>query len=209
MGKLQDGTTPWIDFEVGVAPSTPAAGLMRVYAKTGDSMAQKDDAGVETLLDQTGGGGGGGTVDYLHYRDEKTSGTDAGTFTSGSWQTRVLTTEVADTGGNGSLASNQITLVAGTYIVRAWAPAYNVSGHRLRLQNITDSTTILLGSSTYAVAASQNHAHLMGVIVLAGSKVLELQHRCESTQSGNGLGAGGAYAGVVEVYASIEFEKIA
>ena len=35
----------YIDFTEAAAPSTPAAGKVRIYAKTDASMYQKDDAG--------------------------------------------------------------------------------------------------------------------------------------------------------------------
>ena len=89
-------------------------------------------------------------LDYLEYRDAKASGTDGGSFTLGSWLTRTLNTEAHDTGGHGSLASNQITLAAGTYEVDIMAPAVGVNGHQARLRNITDGTTTLLGSSAWS-----------------------------------------------------------
>lgn len=49
----------YIDLDEGAAPSTPAAGKVRVYAKTDGSTYQKDDAGTETGL---AGGGSGPTV---------------------------------------------------------------------------------------------------------------------------------------------------
>lgn len=42
------------------APGTPAAGLVRLYAKSDGALYQKDDAGTETGL--SGGGGGGGAT---------------------------------------------------------------------------------------------------------------------------------------------------
>jgi len=46
------------DFDEGVAPGTPPAGHVRLYAKTDGSIASKDDLGVETVH----GAGGGGSV---------------------------------------------------------------------------------------------------------------------------------------------------
>src|SRR4051794_9968990 len=99
------------------------------------------------LVQSAGSAGGGLYAAYLCYQDQQAQATDAGTFTSGAWRTRVLTTEVADTGSHGSLATNQITLDAGTYRVEASAPAFAVDHHQLRLQNITDNTTLLTGQS--------------------------------------------------------------
>lgn len=42
----------YIDGTVAAAPSTPSAGALRIYAKTGKVLAVKDDAGLETVLGQ-------------------------------------------------------------------------------------------------------------------------------------------------------------
>lgn len=50
----------FLEFAEVAAPSTPAAGLVRLYAKADGSFYQKDDAGTETGL--AGGGGSGATI---------------------------------------------------------------------------------------------------------------------------------------------------
>jgi len=150
--------------------------------------------------------GGGGLFDaYAHLRDEKTSGTDGGTFTSGAWQTRTLNTEAFDTASMVSLSSNQFTLGAGTYFVRAYALVYIVDGHRLKIRNVTDSTDTLIGGSHHAQsnAAVANPAFVSGRFTIAGTKAFELQHRCQTTKATNGFGTNSAF-GVSEVYAEVE-----
>ena len=155
-----------------------------------------------------GGNGGGGAEDYIFIRDEKTNGTNGGTFTLGSWQTRDLNSEVVDGGGHASVSSNQITLAAGTYRVKASAPAHRVDRHKLRLRNITDSVDLLIGSSerTYTVDNMSTNANLIGQITLDDTKVIELQHRSQASLSTYGLGVASSFS-VVEVYAQIEFWK--
>lgn len=60
-GIADQGTFTYLDGTVAAAPATPAAGKLRLYAKTGKVLAVKDDAGVETVL---GAGGGGTTIGY-------------------------------------------------------------------------------------------------------------------------------------------------
>ena len=79
---------------------------------------------------------------YAVIADQKTSGTDGGTFTSGAWRTRDLNTEVTDVDNIVSISSNQFTLQAGTYLIKARATAYDCDRHQLRLRNITDGTTV-------------------------------------------------------------------
>lgn len=148
---------------------------------------------------------------YLQYRDQKAQNTAGGTFTSGAWQTRDLTTEVSDVGGFGALSSNQITLAAGTYLIRASAPGWKVNRHQLRLQNVTDASTVLIGQGTYtfdngAGDGSQSLATLQGLFTIAASKALELQHQCQTTVATKGFGVEANFT--TEVYAVVELWKI-
>lgn len=151
----------------------------------------------------------GGAGDYLMYRDEKTQNTDGGGFTSGSWQTRELTVESADPGGYGSLSSNQITLLAGTYRVRISCPAFLVARHQARLQDITNTATLLLGTSAFAEASGAGNnrdvtcSYIDGRITLAGTTVLEVQHQCQTTKTVNGFGIAANFT--TEVYTVAEF----
>lgn len=148
------------------------------------------------------------TVNYLQYRDEKTQNTAGGTFTSGAWQTRTLNTEVSDVGGFGSLSSNQFTLSAGTYIISASAPAVVVNAHQTRLQNVTDNTTVLVGTSMQASTAAGivNRSEVHGVFTVAASKALELQHQCATTRNTDGFGVAANFT--TEVYSIVELWKI-
>lgn len=58
-----------------------------------------DDLAVTPGKLSTGQYGG----DYIKITDTKAANTSGGTFTSGAWQTRVLTTEDSDTGSNAKL----------------------------------------------------------------------------------------------------------
>lgn len=146
---------------------------------------------------------------YINLQDHEISGTSGGTFTTGAWRTRILNTEVNDVGGLCSLASNQFTLSAGTYIIDAIAPGYNCNGHQLRLQNITDTATILTGQSAFSrtgASASQYPASLKGMFTIGASKALELQHSCETTSTTLGFGVAASQG--TEVYAVVELWKI-
>src|SRR5438128_3200167 len=61
---------------------------------------------------------------YVSLQDRLASGTNVANSTTGSWVTRVLQTKVSDVGGLCTLASNQFTLTAGTYWIRAIAGGY-------------------------------------------------------------------------------------
>lgn len=147
---------------------------------------------------------------YLQYREQQAQNTSGGTFTSGAWRTRVLNTEVSDVGGYGTLASNQITLAAGTYYIRATTPAFAVEVHQTRLQNVTDGSTVLTGTPGYTAsgvgAVAVTHSFVSGIFTIAASKALELQHQCSSTKTTNGFGVAANFT--TEVYTVVELWKI-
>ena len=148
----------------------------------------------------------------LHVRDEKSSGTEGGTFTSGSFQTRTLNTSVTNEISGASLSSNQITLPSGTYYIHASAGAYVVDAHKLKLRNITDSTDTLIGSSEYSEVGATDRgfcrSYVIGRFTIGASKTFEIQHRAGATRNTNGLGVASGFS-VVEVYADVQIWKVA
>ena len=150
-----------------------------------------------------------GGATYAIFRDEKTSGTDGGTFTSGAFRTRDLNATQYNGIASASLSSNQISLPAGTYVIEAAAPANRTDQHQLRIQNITDSSTTVLGQNVwcYGVNLVSNMAMVSGVFTIAGTKTFELQHRGATTRAGDGFGLAAGFG--TEVYASITIAKVA
>lgn len=202
-GALVEAQTPLTT--KGDVLSTDGTNLGRLAAGTDGHVLTADSTqtlGIKWAAG--GGGGGGGAGDYILIRDEKATTVEGGTFTSGAWRTRDLNTEVADTGGHASVASNQITLAAGTYRVSASAPTHNVTRHQTRLRDITNGVTLVLGTTGYSVNASaQDVSFVVGRFTLSGSTVIELQHRCTVTQATVGFGVAGQ-SGETEVYAVVE-----
>jgi hypothetical protein len=155
-------------------------------------------------------GGGGFDTKLFHVRDEKSSGTTAGGFTSGSFQTRTLNTVKTNEISGASLSSNQITLPSGTYYIESSLPAYYVGGHIAKLKNITDNTDTIIGTSeaTYPSAGVVTRSFVFGRFTIAASKNFELQHACEITYSTAGFGVGPSFS-VVNVYAEVQIWKVA
>jgi hypothetical protein len=143
---------------------------------------------------------------YFHFRDEKASGIGPGSSSPAAWNTRTLNTTMTNTGSLATLAANRITLPAGTYRVRAHAPAFQTNNHMVRLRNITDGTTTLYGSSENAGSVDQTptRSFLEGQFTITAAKDFELQHY---TVNSGGLGIAASIASQNEVYATIEFWK--
>jgi hypothetical protein len=146
-------------------------------------------------------------LSVLHVQDQKAANTDGGTFTSGADRTRTLNTAVTNTITGASLASNQVTLPAGTYIVVASVPGFEVESHRAWLYNITAAATTLLGSSEFSAHTSSN-SNIYGVFTVAGATVFEIRHRCSVTKATDGFGAAANFNSANEVYTNALFVKI-
>ncbi len=154
--------------------------------------------------DHDGDSGDGATLsfseyDYICIVDEKAQNTAGGTFTSGAWRTRDLNSEKADTGNHASVSSNQITLEAGTYRAFVTAAHFIVDNNALRLQNITDGTTILTGTNP---TNYPGWPVIVGRFTLAAQKVIEVQHRCQTTRSTDGYGKAANFQ--VETYTIVQ-----
>lgn len=139
--------------------------------------------------------------------DQKTAGTEGGTATSGSWETRDLNTLVRNVGTLASLSSNRFTLPAGTYYITWSAPAYSVDTHKTRLYNYTDTSSVALGTLEFADAGvSRSFGSI--VVTIAASKAFELQHRVRVTQASNGYGYQLSGLSDIEVYSRVEIWNI-
>ena len=159
---------------------------IRSTAASSDAMTI-DSAGKPSFPN----GGVGKFASYAIICDQKAASSNhGGTFTSGAWRTRDLNTELADADGIVSISSNQFTLQAGSYLIKAAAPAYRVNRHLIRLYNITDSSVAQEGYGSYSHSGDNSitHTFLLARITITGAKVFEIQHRCQSTEDDVGLG---------------------
>jgi len=143
---------------------------------------------------------------YLRVSDEKAANTAGGTFTSGAWQTRSLNIIGSQVDVKASLTANQLLLEAGVYLCRIVCPAYAVNRHKARLRNMSDGADLLLGTSEFSGTAAQTSSMIVGRIDLPTQKVIEVQHRCETTVATSGFGRESNFS-VTEVYAVAEFWK--
>jgi hypothetical protein len=154
----------------------------------------------------------GATRSFAVFRDEKAFGTAGGTFTSGAWRTRDINSTQINNITGASIASNQITLPAGTYYVWATTPAYSVFRYSGRLQNITDSTTTLISTTGFANTSGSHVVNIFinGQFTIASEKTFEVQNRCSDTKNGDGYGTAGEQMGDTQnsLYSTISIEKI-
>lgn len=152
-------------------------------------------------------------ITSVYVEDQKISGTDGGTATVGSFATRDLNTVVSDPGSLVvSLAANQVELLAGTYLISAHVPGFQVNGYQARLQNITAGTTALVGSTERSEPIGATNVQTAGVIagrvVTAVTTKFEVQMQVETTTGSEDFGQAKGFAGTPEVYTQILFQAV-
>jgi hypothetical protein len=149
---------------------------------------------------------------YAVFTDEKTNGTNAGGSTSASWVQRDLNTTVVANTSIATLSSNQITLPqSGKYMFRIEAPGNAVDRHRVRLYNVSDTTTEEYGMSAmcgYVWEETQTLATMVAYVnQTATSKTYRIDHWCARTVASYGLGKA-ASSGAAERYTTVEVIRL-
>jgi len=189
------------------------ADFTEVTVATGDSILLGDatDSGntkrdtVQGILDLVPAAGGL-YESIAIISDDKTTLVNGQSITLGGWRTRDLNTEVSDADGIVSISSNQFTLDAGTYTIEWFAMGYYIGTHVTRLYNFTDSSVTGWGSQPTSYASTAVDSSGMTVTTIAGSKVFELQHRSDTTQTlGGGIAQG--HAGNTNRWATVKILK--
>jgi len=145
------------------------------------------------------------------FQDQKTSGTSGGAATADAWTARTLQTSAVNNITGCALATNTITLTAGSYFINATAFFYKLNAYQMRLQNTTANTTLITGISTFAASSANigNNGMLSGYITLTGSTSLQLQYYADGPSiNTNDLGVAGVN-GTNECYATITIQQVA
>lgn len=131
--------TDYMDVAEVAAPSTPASGKVRLYAKSDGNLYQKDDAGTETVL-AGGGGGGGYTQGARAYNSADISISNNSltplTFNSERYDTDTIHSTGSDTG--------RLTCkTAGKYLIVGQIEfAANTSGRRILEIRLNGTTNL-------------------------------------------------------------------
>lgn len=146
--------------------------------------------------------------EILHVQHTAAAGVDGGDLNL-TWTTRPLNTTVSSLITGASVASNQVTLPAGTYWVEAFGEAYSCDNHRARLYDITNSADLLLGLSARAKVSylDASYSSLRGRITLAGTTVIELQHICTAAKTTSGLGKNTNLDSKIEIYGEVVIRR--
>lgn len=212
-GKLATGVLPVVPIANGGTNLTTYIAGDMLYASAANVLSKLGAGSNGQVLTLSGGvpswaaAAGGMRAPDIWVRDEKASGTNGGGFTSGADRTRDLNTIKVNNIG-ASLASNQLTLPAGTYYLHWRAPSLAVSLSQSWLYNVTAGAVVERGSScsggtTFPTIDSIGAA----MFTLSNTSLLELRHRSSGSQATNGFGAATSLG--TEIYAELWGWKIA
>jgi len=151
-----------------------------------------------------------GLDNRIIFVDSKAASTNGGTATSGAWRTRDITNLIINRIAGASLSTNQITLPAGTYRWVSEHPAYTVNQHQAKLYNITDTSDVGFGASSYTsnTESITTNSKIVREFTIASSKVFEVQHRVSTTRATDGWGIAASFA-TENIYSQGEIIKIA
>lgn len=146
---------------------------------------------------------------YVKVSDSKTNAAGGG-FGASAWRTRDINTENSDDGGLCSLSGNQLTLAAGTYRCRITCPAFLVDSHCARLFNVSNQTELIRGTVEFceqsAYGEAQTRSEIVGQFSIAAAQLLEIQHFCTNSKTGDGFGV--RLFSTENVYTVAEFWKL-
>ena len=130
---------------------------------------------------------------------------------NGTYATRTLNTVKSNTITGASLASNAITLPAGTYRIRGTAPQVALSYGKLRIFNVTAGTVLALGplfrdSSTPATIGTL-HVY-SGEVTFASATTLRLEHRTQDAANANFVSSFSANFGDTNTFSTLLAERV-
>jgi len=179
------------------------ANVVRLGVGTNGQVLVADSAQATGLRWETGG-----AISVAIIKDLKPVGTNGGNFISGAWRIRTLNDITGNAGSNVSLATNQITLAPGNYHIKASAPADRVDSHQTRLFDVTNSTVVALGSTEFSRSNREVYTSSFIVVYISISvpTVYRLEHICQTSTNGSGLGRAAGFSD--EVYSQVEIVKI-
>ena len=154
-------------------------------------------------------GGFGKFASYAIIADQKATDTPGGSSSTGTFNTRDLNTELADPDGIVTISNNQFTLQAGSYLIRASAPAYKANRHQILINNVTDSAVAAVGQPEYCGGGESvgNRAFAAGRVTISGAKAFDIRHRVGNAESTYGLGVEANYDLQPNIYTIVEIFK--
>jgi hypothetical protein len=143
----------------------------------------------------------------MHVQDQKATTVQGGSSSIGD-NDRTLNTVVTNQISGASLASDEITLPAGTYFISARAPIYDVTaGYTRTIIKDTAGTVLMTGQSFYGHTGTSRHSVVEGNLTLATSTTIKVVSYTDVAEASTGLGLA-VLDGLTEIYTDIRIWQI-
>ena len=163
--------------------------------------------GISCVSDLRVGGNVYGIPQYAVFEEQQSNSINAATYSAGSYITRVLNTTVTNSISGASLSSNQITLPAGTYRINCVCPlAGTAINSKAYLYNITGSSILMFGTSSYSTSNIQSYSYLNGVFTVSTVTVIAVQQYWSTTSTF--MGGVAVSSGQIENYTHVEITRL-
>jgi hypothetical protein len=203
-------TADQTDAEIETAYNNQVAQVSQAEAEAGTVTADRrwTPQRVSQAIAALGAAGGVASPNMMVVRDEKADTTGGGNSSATTVHTRTLNTVAFNNIDGASLASNQITLPAGTYYVEGMAPTFKTSGTRAIWYNVTDAANEIVGQNVASNSGDNTTypAVVSGVFTITAEKDFELRHYTNSAAT-NGLGTAVSDS-TVEVYSQVTIWEV-
>lgn len=149
----------------------------------------------------------------FHCVQRENQGVGGGTSIVGT-QARLLNTVLVNQIAGASLTPGQVFLPAGTYWCQGWAVGHRVNQHKVYINNASDNAILIHGSSAQSIRGDGvgDQISMPTISVVSGRftinavKAIELRHKTDQAQTGDGLGLPAVFGD--EIYASLTIWKV-
>ena len=162
----------------------------------------------------------GGSSKIAILSDVKTAGSNGGDFNSGAWRNRELNTELdPESFVTFSSSNNYFELGEGSYRISWSAPAHAVDKHQTRL-TYANNTGFSNSSKVYGTSEACFDPILEGnnniqtrsfgetIITITETTYFKIQHRCQDSKSGSGLGLGADFSGNDVIFTKVIIQDL-
>lgn len=210
--ELSDGTDA-VTIQASSATTNHTLNLPDSPGVSGDFLVLLDSSNSRWATPQT--------IWIWDISSERAPGVSGGTLFMDTWTTVPVNTlnKPAGVGTDVQLAvapagANQILLQPGEYKYFSITPAVFTGRVTIRLQDVTNTTTLLEGASAFGDGRSsiygQGELYMSGTITVASQIVVQLEaRRIGGTSSDNNLGFPILFASEIpEVYTQIQFLRV-
>lgn len=194
------------DLTASSAVMTSGAGKITVSSVTSTELGYLSGvtSAIQTQIDNAGYYEG-----YACLRYALSSGTNGGSVTAGTRNTRPVNALLHNVGGYvGSPSSNQFTVQAGTYRVNIIGAVGEGCGlHKFILRNVTDSADLVVGLSSYTPGGGGGgKGGLTGRFTLGATKTVRVDFYSQNNPGTFAMGRA-VSEGSSEVYLIVEIWK--